>query len=78
MMSNCKIAPSAHHAIARIRRLWALAKIEVLVLDDWALQPLEPYGREDWAATVLRAMASRLCPHPVQYSSGASAVTSSD
>lgn len=29
------------------RRLLALAKIEVLVLDDWALQPLEPYGRED-------------------------------
>ncbi len=29
------------------RRLMALAKIEVLVLDDWALQPLEPYGRED-------------------------------
>jgi DNA replication protein DnaC len=25
----------------------ALAKIDVLVLDDWALQPLEPYGRED-------------------------------
>jgi DNA replication protein DnaC len=24
----------------------ALAKIEVLALDDWALQPLEPYGRE--------------------------------
>jgi DNA replication protein DnaC len=29
------------------RRLLALAKIEVLVLDDWALQPLEPYGRDD-------------------------------
>ena len=29
------------------RRLLALAKIEVLVLDDWALQPLEPYGRKD-------------------------------
>ncbi len=29
------------------RRLIALAKTEVLVLDDWALQPLEPYGRED-------------------------------
>lgn len=29
------------------RRLLALAKIEVLVLDDWALQTLEPYGRED-------------------------------
>ena len=29
------------------RRLMALAKIEVLVLEDWALQPLEPYGRED-------------------------------
>lgn len=29
------------------RRLMALAKIDVLVLDDWALQPLEPYGRED-------------------------------
>lgn len=25
----------------------ALAKIEVLVLDDWALQPLEHYGRKD-------------------------------
>jgi len=24
-----------------------LAKLDVLVLDDWALQPLEPYGRED-------------------------------
>jgi DNA replication protein DnaC len=32
---------------AHKRRLMALAKIEVLVLDDWALQPLEPYGRED-------------------------------
>jgi DNA replication protein DnaC len=29
------------------RRLIALAKLDVLVLDDWALQPLEPYGRED-------------------------------
>jgi DNA replication protein DnaC len=29
------------------RRLLALAKLDVLVLDDWALQPLEPYGRED-------------------------------
>jgi DNA replication protein DnaC len=29
------------------RRLIALAKLDVLVLDDWALQPLEAYGRED-------------------------------
>jgi DNA replication protein DnaC len=29
------------------RRLLALAKTDVLVLDDLALQPLEPYGRED-------------------------------
>jgi DNA replication protein DnaC len=29
------------------RRLMALAKIEVLILDDWAVQPLEPYGRDD-------------------------------
>jgi DNA replication protein DnaC len=29
------------------RRLMTLAKIEVLVLDDWTLQPLEPYRRED-------------------------------
>jgi DNA replication protein DnaC len=29
------------------RRLLALAKIDVLVLDDFALQPLEPFGRED-------------------------------
>lgn len=29
------------------RRLIALAKLDVLVLDDWALQPLEPHGRDD-------------------------------
>lgn len=29
------------------RRLLALAKLDVLVLDDWALTPLEPYGRDD-------------------------------
>jgi len=29
------------------RRLIALAKIDVLVLDDFALQPLEPHGRDD-------------------------------
>ncbi len=29
------------------RRLLALAKLDVLVLDDWALQPLEAYGRDD-------------------------------
>lgn len=29
------------------RRLIALAKLDVLVLDDWALQPLETYGRDD-------------------------------
>lgn len=29
------------------RRLLALAKLDVLVLDDWALQPLETYGRDD-------------------------------
>ena len=58
----CRLGHTAHYArlprlleelrIARgdgthKRRLLALAKIEVLVLDDWALQPLEPYGRED-------------------------------
>ena len=29
------------------RKLLALAKIDVLLLDDWALQPLEKYGRDD-------------------------------
>jgi DNA replication protein DnaC len=29
------------------RRLMAVTKIEVLVLDDWALQRFEPCGRED-------------------------------
>ena len=42
------------------RRLMALAKIEVLVLDDWALQPLEPYGRED----LLEIMDDRTERHP--------------
>jgi DNA replication protein DnaC len=32
---------------AHKRRLMALAKVEVLILDDWAVQPLEPYGRDD-------------------------------
>lgn len=29
------------------RRLIALAKLDVLLLDYWALQPLEKYGRDD-------------------------------
>lgn len=29
------------------RRLIALAKLDVLILDDWALQPLQAYGRDD-------------------------------
>jgi DNA replication protein DnaC len=29
------------------RRLIALAKLDMLLLDDWALQPLEKYGRDD-------------------------------
>ena len=40
-------------------RLMALAKIEVLVLDDWVLQPLEPYGRED----LLKIMDDRAEKH---------------
>jgi DNA replication protein DnaC len=44
---------------AHKRRLIALAKIEVLVLDDWAQQPLEPYGRED----VLEIMDDRAERH---------------
>jgi hypothetical protein len=40
------------------RRLMALAKVDVLVLDDWALQPLESYGREGRSPKVTRSPAA--------------------
>jgi DNA replication protein DnaC len=45
---------------AHKRRLMALAKTEVLILDDWAVQPLEPYGRDD----LLEIMDDRAERHP--------------
>jgi len=41
----CRMGKSALYA--RLPRLLMLAKIDVLVLDDFALQPLEPHGRDD-------------------------------
>jgi DNA replication protein DnaC len=54
------------------RRLMALAKIEVLVLDDWALQPLEPYGREDhWKSwTIAPSGTPPSSPHSCPSSTG--------
>jgi DNA replication protein DnaC len=47
------------------RKLLALAKLDVLLLDDWALQPLEKYGRDDLLEVIedrAERRATALCP----------------